>query len=71
VLIASVLPEGHRNSAFGVFYIGYGVGWLAGSLSAGLLYDHSRIALVAFAVVAQLASIPIFVAGSRSVTAPS
>ncbi|WP_331000937.1 MULTISPECIES: hypothetical protein [Rhizobium] len=30
VLIASVLPEGRRNFAFGLFYIGYGVGWLVG-----------------------------------------
>src|SRR5262249_1327767 len=31
VLIASVLPEGKRNFAFGLFYLGYGGGWLVGS----------------------------------------
>jgi MFS family permease len=66
VLIASVLPEGRRNYAFGLFYIGYGGGWLVGSVAAGLLYDRSRLALVLFAVAVQLASIPVFVAGSRA-----
>lgn len=37
VLIASVLPEGRRNFAFGVFYLGYGSGWLLGSIATGLL----------------------------------
>src|SRR4029453_4459600 len=32
-LVASVLPEGQRNLAFGLFYAGYGVGWLLGSIA--------------------------------------
>ncbi len=66
VLIASVLPEGRRNYAFGLFYIGYGAGWLVGSIAVGLLYERSLIALVGFAVTAQLVSIPAFVMGSRA-----
>jgi hypothetical protein len=66
VLIASVLPEGRRNCAFGLFYIGYGGGWLIGSIAAALLYDRSRLALVIFAVAVQLASIPVFVSGARA-----
>jgi MFS family permease len=65
VLIASVLPEGRRNFAFGLFYLGYGGGWLAGSVTIGLLYDRSRIALVVFAIAMQLASLPFFIAASR------
>ncbi len=65
VLIASVLPEGKRNFAFGLFYLGYGGGWLIGSVTTGLLYDHSRTALVIFAVVVQLASLPFFILASR------
>jgi MFS family permease len=65
VLIASVLPEGRRNLAFGVFYLGYGAGWLVGSITTGLLYDRSRAALVVFAVVVQLASLPFFVLADR------
>ena len=48
-----------------LFYGGYGVGWLAGSIAAGLLYQHSLVALVAFAIGAQLASIPPFLAAGR------
>lgn len=69
VLIASVLPEGRRNYAFGLFYIGYGAGWLVGSIVAGLLYERSRLALVVFAIAVQLASIPVFVTGSRASSA--
>jgi MFS family permease len=70
VLIASVLPQGKRNLAFGLFYVGYGGGWLVGSIAAGLLYEHSRITLVAFAVAVQLVSIPLFILGARSVGRP-
>jgi len=65
-LIASVLPERQRNFAFGVFYVGYGCGWLAGSITTGLLYDYSRTALVAFSMLAQFAAIPFFIAASRA-----
>jgi MFS family permease len=65
-LVASVLPEGQRNLAFGLFYAGYGVGWLIGSVATGLLYDHSRPALVVFAVLAQLASLLVFVAAQKT-----
>jgi MFS family permease len=69
-LIAGVLPEGKRNFAFGLYYAGYGVGWLFGSVATGLLYEESKIGLVLFAVAAQLLSLPIFalagVSGKRS-----
>lgn len=65
-LIADVLPEGKRNLAFGLFYTGYGVGWLIGSIVTGLLYEQSRFALVIFAIVAQLASLPLFAIGAKS-----
>jgi MFS family permease len=64
-LIASVLPEGRRNLAFGLFYLGYGGGWLAGSVASGLLYDRSRMALILFAVTVLLASVPFFVLAAR------
>jgi predicted MFS family arabinose efflux permease len=60
-IIASVLPEGRRNLAFGLYYTGYGLGWLTGSVVTGVLYDRSHIVLVAFVVAMQLASVPIFV----------
>ena len=59
-LIAGELPEGKRNLAFGVFYLGYGSGWFIGSIVTGLLYDRSRIALVAFSVMMQLVALGLF-----------
>ncbi|HEV8245499.1 MAG TPA: MFS transporter, partial [Polyangiaceae bacterium] len=64
-LVASVLPEGKRNLAFGLFYAGYGVGWLVGSVVTGLLYDRSRVALVVFSMAAQAISLPILLMGAR------
>jgi MFS family permease len=60
-LVATVLPDAQRNYAFGLYYGGYGVGWLIGSAATGLLYNQSRLAMVIFAVVAQLLALPIFV----------
>ena len=60
-LVAGVLPDDRRNLAFGLFYAGYGSGWLVGSIAMGLLYQQSRMALVAFAIAAQLVSIPLFI----------
>lgn len=59
-VIASVLPEGKRNLAFGLFYLGYGGGWLVGSVTTGLLYERSRPLLIAFAIAVQLGSLPVF-----------
>lgn len=65
-LIAGVMPEGRRNLAFGLFYLGYGGGWLAGSVIAGLLYGMSRPALVVFAMAIQLSSAPVFLVAARA-----
>jgi MFS family permease len=59
-IIAEVLPEGKRNVAFGLYYAGYGAGWLFGSIVTGLLYESSLAALIAFSIVVQLASLPFF-----------
>ena len=64
-VIAGLLPEGKRNTAFGLFYAGYGGGWLLGSIVTGLLYDQSRLGLVVFAAAAQLASLPLFLLAER------
>ncbi len=65
-IIAGVLPEGRRNLAFGLFYLGYGAGWLVGSVTAGLLYERSLPLLIAFSVAAQLASMPVFFVAQRT-----
>lgn len=69
-VVAGLLPEGKRNLAFGLFYSAYGAGWLIGSVATGLLYERSRVALVAFAVLAQLISLPLFVIAKRQERSP-
>jgi len=64
-VVADRLPEGRRNFAFGIFYTGYGVGWLIGSVAVGLLYDVSVIAVIAFSMIVQLAAIPIVLFAQR------
>jgi len=64
-VVAGLMPEGKRSLAFGLFYTGYGGGWLIGSVGTGLLYEHSLIAVVIFAMLAQLASLPIFMFAER------
>ena len=68
-VIAGSMPRERRNFAFGLFYVGYGAGWLAGSVVSGLLYEPSRVAMVSFCVVAQLASLPFFVAAAKATPA--
>jgi predicted MFS family arabinose efflux permease len=70
-IIAGLLPEDSRSLAFGLFYTGYGAGWLLGSIATGLLYEQSRLALVAFVVLVQLASLPLFVIAQRASRASS
>lgn len=65
-VVAGLLPEGKRNLAFGLFYAGYGGGWLIGSVATGLLYESARTALVIFCVVAQTVSLPLFVIAARA-----
>ncbi len=52
--VARLVPESMRARAYGLFSAIYGIAWFAGSALLGALYDHSRIALVAVAVGAQL-----------------
>jgi MFS family permease len=64
-IVADILPQQKRGLAFGLFYAGYGGGWLVGSVAAGLLYGLSHFAVAAFAMAAQLASLPVFMLARR------
>ncbi|WGD52836.1 MFS transporter [Bradyrhizobium sp. CB1650] len=64
-IVAEVLPEGKRNVAFGLYYAGYGVGWLVGSVATGFLYERFRVAMIVFSIAVQLASVPVFVWARR------
>jgi len=65
-IIAGMLPEGKRNLAFGLFYTGYGGGWLLASITTGLLYARSLPLLVAFSVTLQLLSLPFFALAGKA-----
>lgn len=58
--IAQVVSMNKRGSAFGALNAIYGVAWFVGSVTMGLLYDHSLAALVVFGVAAQLAGAVFF-----------
>lgn len=58
-LAGMIAPE-QRGLAYGLFNTVYGIAWFVGSVLIGVLYDVSIPWLVAFSVVVQLASIPIF-----------
>jgi len=64
--VAELVPADRRGTAYGVFNAAYGVFWFVGSALMGVLYDRSLPALIAFSVLTQLVSIPLFLlAGAR------
>ena len=58
--VAGMVSPERRGSAYGLFNAGYGLSWFLGSALLGILYDRSLPALIAFSVVTQLASVPLF-----------
>jgi MFS family permease len=59
--ISQVVSMNKRGTAFGAFNAAYGILWFAGSVTMGLLYDFSLVALVVFGVIAQaLAAVTFF-----------
>jgi MFS family permease len=67
-VVADRLPEGRRNFAFGIFYSGYGVGWLVGSIATGLLYQVSIAAVIGVSMAVQLGAIPLLLIARRKET---
>ncbi|MGQ9633495.1 MAG: MFS transporter [Bryobacteraceae bacterium] len=58
--VAEMVSRERRGTAYGVFNAGYGLAWFLGSALMGALYDVSVPALIAFSVVAQWCSVPLF-----------
>jgi MFS family permease len=58
--ISQVVSMNKRGTAFGAFNAAYGVLWFLGSVTMGVLYDFSLIALVVFGIAAQLVAAVIF-----------
>ena len=67
--ISQVISMNKRGTAFGAFNGVYGVMWFLGSVTMGLLYDHSLVALVVFGIAAQLVAASLFFWLSRPLTA--
>ncbi len=59
--ISQVVSMNKRGTAFGAFNAAYGVLWFLGSVTMGVLYDFSLIALVVFGMAAQLGAAILFV----------
>lgn len=53
-IVAEMVGPEKRASAYGIYYLVYGLSWFFGSLTMGFLYDYSLPLLVAFAVASQL-----------------
>ena len=58
--VADMVPSDRIASAYGLFNLGYGVAWFAGSALIGFLYDASIPALVVVSVALELAALPLF-----------
>ena len=59
--ISQVVSMNKRGSAFGAFNAAFGVLWFLGSVTMGVLYDYSLMALVVFGIAAQLIAATLFV----------
>ena len=58
--ISQVVSMNKRGTAFGSFNAAYGILWFVGSVTMGVLYDFSLVALVVFGMAAQLAAAGFF-----------
>ncbi len=59
--VAPMVSPDRRASAYGLFTGVYGIAWFAGSAAIGALFSVSMTAVVAFAVAAELAAVPLIV----------
>lgn len=65
-VIAGMISADRRATAYGIFNAGFGVFWFLGSALMGVLYDVSIFSLTVFSVLAQLASLPLFLLVKKS-----
>ncbi len=68
--VAPMVSPHRRASAYGLFTGAYGIAWFLGSAAIGALFSVSLGVVVAFAVVAQLAAIPLIVVVRRRTPGP-
>jgi MFS family permease len=66
--VAPMVSPDRRASAYGLFTGVYGIAWFLGSTAIGALFSVSLGAVVAFAVLAELAAIPLILIVRRRTT---
>ncbi len=68
--VGAMVPPERRGRAYGIFNAGYGMAWFLGSALMGILYGISLPAMIAFSVLAQLVSLPIFLVLMQNRSSP-
>jgi MFS family permease len=63
--VAPMVSPSRRASAYGLFTGAYGTAWMLGSIAIGALYGVSPGLVAGFAVVVQLAAIPLILVARR------
>jgi MFS family permease len=69
--VAPMVSPDRRASAYGLFTGVYGIAWFLGSTAIGALFSVSLGAVVAFAVLAELAAIPLILIVRRRTALPA
>lgn len=64
--IAELIPATRRGVAYGIFNTVFGVAWFAGSTVMGVLYELGIPYVILFALVMELASVPLIFLVARS-----
>lgn len=59
-ILATLVQQEKRGSAYGMFNMMYGIARAGGGALMGLFYDYSNTYIVIFSILAQLAAHPIF-----------
>lgn len=57
-IVANMVPNNIRGTAYGMFNTAYGVSWFLGSFLMGVLYEYSIYSLVVFSILIQLLALP-------------
>jgi MFS family permease len=68
--VAPMISPDRRASAYGLFTGVYGIAWFLGSTAIGVLFSVSLGTVVAFAVVAEVAAIPLILVVRTRTTRP-
>lgn len=69
-MIATIVPKSRRGSAYGLYYLVWGLAWLVGSILLGNLYDRDRGVASLVAASALVAGAIVVAASARVKTSP-